>query len=147
MWELDHKEDWTLKNWCFWIVVLGKILESPLDCKEIKPVNPKGNQPWIFIGRTDAEVDNTLATWYEEPTHWKRPWCWERWNAKEERVVRIIWLGSITNSMNGNLSKLPEIVEGRGAWCAAIHDVKSWTWLRKRTMTTKGPLNTITFWY
>ena len=57
MWELDHKEDWTLKNWCFWIVVLGKILESPLDCKEIKPVNPKGNQPWIFIGRTDAETE------------------------------------------------------------------------------------------
>ena len=55
MWELDHKESWALKNWCFQTVVLEKILESPLDNKEIKPVNPKGNQPWIFIGRTDAE--------------------------------------------------------------------------------------------
>ena len=57
MWELDHKEGWTLKNWCFWTVVLEKTLESPLDSKEIKPVNPKGNQPWIFIGRTDAEAE------------------------------------------------------------------------------------------
>ena len=56
MWELDHKEDWAPKNWCFQIVVLEKTLESPLDCKEIKPVNPKGNQSWIFIGRTDAEA-------------------------------------------------------------------------------------------
>ena len=57
MWELDHKEDWALKNWCFGTVVLEKTLESPLDCKEIKPVNPKGNQPQIFIGRTDAEAE------------------------------------------------------------------------------------------
>ena len=56
MWEMDHKESWVLKNWCFWTVVLKKTLESPLDCKEIKPVNPKGNQSWIFIGRTDAEA-------------------------------------------------------------------------------------------
>ena len=55
MWELDHKEGWAPKNWCFWIAVLEKILESPLDSKNIKPVNPKGNQPWIFIGRTEAE--------------------------------------------------------------------------------------------
>ena len=57
MWELDHKEDWALKNWCFWTVVLEKTLESPLDSKEIKPVNPKGNQPWTYIGRTDAEAE------------------------------------------------------------------------------------------
>ena len=57
MWEINHKQDWTLKNWCFWTVVLEKTLESPLDCKEIQPVNPKGNQPWIFIGRTDAEAE------------------------------------------------------------------------------------------
>ena len=55
MWDLDYKESWALKSWCFWTVVLEKTLESPLDCKEIKPVNPKGNQSWIFIGRTDAE--------------------------------------------------------------------------------------------
>ena len=58
MWELYHKEDWVLKNWCFWIVVLEKILESPFDCKKIKPVNTKGNQPWIFIGRNDVEATN-----------------------------------------------------------------------------------------
>ena len=57
MWELDHKESWALKNWCFWTVVLDKTLESPLDCKEIKPVNPKGNQSWMFIGRTDVEAE------------------------------------------------------------------------------------------
>ena len=57
MWKLDHGEGWALKNWCFWIVVLEKTLDSPLDCKEIQPVNPKGNQSWIFIGRTDAEVE------------------------------------------------------------------------------------------
>ena len=56
MWELDHKESWALKNWCFWTVVLKKTLESPLDSKEIEPLNPKGTQPWIFIGRTDAEA-------------------------------------------------------------------------------------------
>ena len=57
MWELDHKEDWVPKNWCFWIVVLEKSLESPLDCREIKAVSPKGNQPWIFIERTDTEAE------------------------------------------------------------------------------------------
>ena len=76
MWELDCKENWAPKNWCFWTVVLEKTLESPLDCKEIKPVNPQGNQSWIFIGRTDS-----LATRWEELTHWKRPWCWERLKA------------------------------------------------------------------
>ena len=62
MWELDHKEGWTPKNWCFWTMILEKTLESPLDCKEIKPVNPKGNQSWIFIGRTDAEAE-ALILW------------------------------------------------------------------------------------
>ena len=69
---------------CFWIVVLEKTLESPLECKEIQPVHPKGNQSRIFIGRTDAEAEtpNTLTTWCEELTHWKRPWCWERLKAE-----------------------------------------------------------------
>ena len=60
MWELDYKQSWAPNNWCFWTVVLGKTLESPLDCKEIQPVNPKGNQSWIFIGRTDAEVETPI---------------------------------------------------------------------------------------
>ena len=83
MWELDHKEGWVPKNWHFQNVVLEKTLESPLDCKEIQPVSPKGNQPWLFIGRTDTWrwSSNTLATWCKEPTYWKRPWCWERLRA------------------------------------------------------------------
>ena len=86
MWELDYKESWTWKNWCFWTVVLEKTFESPLNCKEIQPVQPKGNQSWIFIGRTDAEAENsnTLATWCKELTYWKRPWCWERLKAGGE---------------------------------------------------------------
>ena len=60
MWELDYKESWALKNWCFWTVVLEKSLESPLDCKEIQPVHPKGNQSWIFIERTDAEAETPI---------------------------------------------------------------------------------------
>ena len=90
MWELDYKESWALKNWCFWTVVLEKTLESPLDCKEIQPVHPKGDQSWIFIGRTEAEAKtpNTLATWCKELTHWKRSWCWERLRARGEGDVR-----------------------------------------------------------
>ena len=78
MWELNYKESWAPKNWCFWTVVLEKTLESPLDCKEIQPVHPKGNQSWVFIGRTDVEAETPiLATWCEELTHLKRPSCWE----------------------------------------------------------------------
>ena len=84
MWELDYKESWALKNWCFWIVVLEETLENPLDCKEIQPVNPKGNQYWTFLGRTDAQAETpTLATWCEELAHLKRPWCWARLQARE----------------------------------------------------------------
>ena len=77
---MDYKESWTQKNWCVWTVVLEKTLESPLDCKEIQPVHPKGDQSWVFIWRTDAETEtpNTFATWCEELTHLKRPGCWER---------------------------------------------------------------------
>ena len=76
--ELDCKEGWVPKKWCFWTVMLEKMLESLLDCKEIKPVNPKGNQSWCW-----SWSSNTLATWYEELTHWKRPWCWDRLKAGE----------------------------------------------------------------
>ena len=86
MWELDHKEGRELKNWCFWTVVLEKTLESPLNSKEIKQANPKGNQPWIFIGRTEAEAP---ILWppdakNKELTPWKRSWCWERLKAGGE---------------------------------------------------------------
>ena len=69
MWELDHRESWAPKNWCSWDVMLEKTLESLLDSKEIKPANPKGNQPWIFIGSS-----NILASWCEQLSHWKIPW-------------------------------------------------------------------------
>ena len=99
MWELDYKESWALKNWCFWTVVLEKTLENPLDCNEIYLVNPKGNQFWIFIGKTDAEAE-TLICWPPdaELTHLKRPWCWERLKAggkgltKDEMVGWHHWL-------------------------------------------------------
>ena len=82
---LDYKESWVPKNWCFWTVVLDKTPESHLDWKEFQPVHPKGNQSWVFIGRTDAEAETpTLAPWYEELTHLKRPWCWERLKAGGE---------------------------------------------------------------
>ena len=86
--ELDHKEGWALKNRCFWIVMLEKTLKSPLDCKEIKLANPKGNQPWIFIGRADAKAEApvlwapNVKSW--KLSHWKRPWYWERSKAKGE---------------------------------------------------------------
>ena len=69
MWELDHKESWAQKNWCFWTVVLEKALESPLDCKEIQPVHPKGNQPWVFIGRTDVEAETPML-WPPDAKNW-----------------------------------------------------------------------------
>ena len=131
MWELDHKEDWTLKNWCFWIVVLEKILESPLDCKEIKPVNPKGNQPWIFIGRTDAETEAPIL-WLPDAKSQligKDPDAEKAWGQEEKGVrQRMRRLDGIVNSMNINLSKLQETVKVREAWGAVVHGVgKSWT--------------------
>ena len=106
-----NKKSWTLKNWCFWVTVLEKTLESPLDHKEIQPVHSKGNQFWIFIGRTDAEA-NTLATWCEELTHLKRPWCWERLRAGGEGDDRGLdgWMASLTQ------------------WTWVWVDSRSWWW-------------------
>ena len=92
--ELDHKEGWGPKNWCFWSVVLEKTLESPLDCKEIKPVNPKGNQPWIFIGRTDAEAP---ILWSLDANNWhirKYPDAGKGWRKKEMRAPENEMVGS-----------------------------------------------------
>ena len=100
MWELDYKECWALKNWHFWTVVLEKTPESPLDNKEIKPVNIKRNQSWILIGRNWcwSWSSNTSATWCEELTHWKRIWRWEKLRTRREGGDRGWdgWMASLT---------------------------------------------------
>ena len=83
-WELDCKEGWVSNNWCFWTAVLEKTLESPLDCREVKPVHPKGNKLSI-CWKSWSWISNTLATQWEDPIHWKRPWCWERLRARREQ--------------------------------------------------------------
>ena len=120
MWELDHKESCAAKNWCFWTVMLEKTLESPLDCKEIQPVHSKGNQSWLFIGRTDAEVklqsfghlmgrtnslEKTLTLLKNEGRR-RRGW------------QRMKWLDAITHLMDMSMSRLLELVMVREAWRA-----------------------------
>ena len=96
MWKLDHEEGWVLKNWCFWIVVLEKTLERTLDCKEIKPVNPKKKSTLNIHWKDWHWSSNTSAICCEEPSDWKRTWCWERLKAKEEGGSRG-WDGEIAS--------------------------------------------------
>ena len=145
MWELDHKGGWAPKNWCFLTVLLEKTLESLLDSKEIKPVNPKG-KPWIFIGRTDAKAEalsNTLVTWLKELPHWKRHWFWERLRAGEGKGwQRMRWSDGIIDSMDMSLNKLQEMVKDREAWHTVVHGLvksQTWLWLNDRNMHSWVP--------
>ena len=125
--DLDYKASWALKNWCFWTVVLETTLESPLDCKEIQPVHPKGNQSWIFIGRTDAKAETPIL-WPPDAKNWliwKDPdagkdWRWEEKGMTEDEM------GGWHHRLNGQEFE-QSLVMDRKAWCAVVHGVaKSW---------------------
>ena len=127
MWELDYKESWALKNWCFWAVVLEKALESPLDCKEIQPVHPKVNQSWIFIGRTDAEAEAPILLPPDEKSwligkdpdagkDWRRE---EKWSTEDEMVGWHHWLDG------RELEQALRVDDGQGS----LLRNKSQTWL------------------
>ena len=124
MWELDSKESWALKNWCFWTVVLEKTLESPLDYKEIQPVHSK-DKSWVFIGRTDAEAETPIL-WPPDAKSWlfgKELDVQKDWKQKK-KGQRMRWLDSITNSTGMNLSQLQNTVKDRWAWHATTCGVK-----------------------
>ena len=145
MWMLYHKEDWAPRNWCFWTIVLGKTLESPLDCKEIQPVHSKGDQSWVFFGRNDAKAEAPVLwpphanRWLigRESTHWKRLWCWEGlgaggqgddrgWDGWMASLTR--WIGVCVNSRSWWWTGMPGVLPYMGSQRARNDWVTELNW-------------------
>ena len=136
MCQLDYKESWAPKSWCFWTVVLEKTLESPLDCKEIKSVNPKGNQSGLFIGRTDVEAETPIV-WQPDAKDWligKDPDVGKDWKQEEKGTTKHEMIGWHHHLDGLESEQAPGMVVFREAWRAAVHGVtNSWTWLSNWT--------------
>ena len=125
MWELNYEESWMPKNWCFWIVVLEKTLESPLDCMEIQLVHPKGNQSWMFIGRTDVEAETPILWSPDAKTWliWKDLNTGKDWGQEEKGTTEDEMLYGIIDLMDMSLSKLQETVKDKEGWCTEVRGV------------------------
>ena len=159
MWELDYKESLTPKNWCFWTVVLEKTLESPLDCKEIQPVHPKGISSWLFIGRTDAELETSIL-WPPDVKNWlirKDPddgkdWRWEEKGMMDDMMVGwhhlIEWTWVWVNSRSWWWARKPSVLQSMGSqrvghdWATEVKWNEQpewvWKWINPRTTTKKS---------
>ena len=142
MWELDNKEIWMLNNWCFWTVVLEKTLESPLGCKEIKPVHPQRNQSWIFIGRTDAEAE-ALILWPPDAKNWligKDPDAGKDWRQKEKGMTEDEMVGWHQQLDGHEFEQAPGVGDGQGGLaCCSVwgHNqtwLNDWTELKHKTI-------------
>ena len=144
MWKLDRKESWTPKNWCFWTVMLGKTFESPLDCKKIKPVNPKGNQSWVFIRRTVVGAPILWPLDEMNPIIRKDPSAGKVWRQEEKGTTEDEMVGW-HHRLNGHeFEQAPKTAMDREAWHAAVHGVaKTWTQLNYWTTETLDPLQNI----
>jgi len=139
MWESDHKESWAPKNWCSLTVVLEETLESPLDCKEIQPVSPKGNQFWIFIGGTDAKAEYFGHLMCKTDSLQKSLMLGKIEGRRRRGRQRMRWLDSLTDLLDMSLSKLRELVMDREAWCASIHRVANrHDWVTELNWTNKN---------